>query len=156
LALIAVAGDAATHLGFTGWKKREAFAAAVLVMDQWLERFVEPAVVRGEGYLETLRNYLNGLPGAISNLSHSDPAASSSTVLREGEIHYFPSEVWQHLFPNDEGRIAAHSLRDAGVLVPGDGSNLMKRAPRSIPNRPRFYVIRIRSLPDWDTGKLAA
>jgi putative DNA primase/helicase len=156
LALIALAGDVATTFGLTGWKKGEGLTAAALAMDQWLERFVEPAVVRGEGYLDRLRNYLNGHPGDISDLSSADSAASSTTVLREGEIHYFPSEVWQHLFPNDEGRIAAQSLRDAGVLVPGDGNNLMKRAPRSITNRPRFYVVRIRSVPDLDTGKLAA
>lgn len=156
LALIALAGDVATRFGLTGWKEVEALDAAALAMDQWLERFVEPAVVRGEGYLARLRTYLNGHPGDILDLSSADSAPSSTTVLREGDLHYFPSEVWQRLFPNDESRIAAHSLRDAGVLVPGDGNNLMKRAPRSIPNRPRFYVVRVRSVPDLDTEKLAA
>jgi putative DNA primase/helicase len=103
-----------------------------------------------------LRTYLNDHPGSILDLSSADSEPSSTTVLREGDLHYFSSEVWQHLFSNDESRIAAQCLREAGVLVPGDGNNLMKRAPRSIPNRPRFYVVRLRTVPDLEKGKLAA
>lgn len=73
----------------------------------------------------------------------------------DGVKIFIPASTWLAIHGPDK-TIAAKNLRAAGVLQPGDGGNMMVKAPRAIPGRRRVYSLRLdKVMPSVGSGGTA-
>ena len=122
LALIAVAGELATALGLTGWRRGEARAAASWALTQWIEARggLEPAEARQ--VIAQLRLFVEANGEArFDNLD--DPAAKpvpNRAGWREGRGEdrrwLIPPESWKEIFAGLDPKFAARVLAERGMI----------------------------------------
>lgn len=142
-ALIAFAGDLATSFHITGWERPESTNAALEAFRTWHESVEDPTAHEVKPLLENIRKFLQ------MNVSKTHNLASSTTVPATGvvcwydeKLIYMTAEAWKIVYGIDGGMRAARMLKASGALLPGEGDNLARRAPRSVPDRPRVYALR--------------
>ena len=130
-ALIATAGSIASIAGLTGWEESEAMCAAAQAFQSWLDLHDDDDAAKIEIALECIREFKNRHADDIQDLADlaTTPSLTAKAWL-EGDVLFIPSDSWQSIFPGDDAAKTGARLRDAGALLPGDGKNLMKKAPR--------------------------
>lgn len=138
-ALIGLAGALATEFGLTGWAESEALNAAEEMFFDWYDRRYGERNDRADGPVKSLQAFL------AANSSNLRPVGTSGEDEPVGWSDktrvYLPALTWSQIFPGASGSDAAKALIDTLILVPGDGGRMMRKAPRSIPERPRLYTV---------------
>jgi len=152
----ALAGEVATFAGLTGWTTGEALNAAALAFDAWHEAKSSSRIDVETAYLEPLRRFIAANTNGIVNLGKGGTGGTSGTNgltvtgtpvgWRDDSFVYLTSESWQTVFPGIGGNEAARALIDAGVMLKGDGNHNARRAPTSVPGRPRLFTVRVDKL----------
>jgi len=142
-AVIGLAGELATAFGLTGWDQHDARTAAEQAFIDWYDRrysvkreAVSSFAIPLQRFLAANLNLLVMTDGALA--PDDDPAG-----WRDASRAYLPSSTWSRLFPGADGTRAAKALLDLQMLSPGDGGRLTRKAPRSIPGRPRLYTVNV-------------
>lgn len=154
-AAIAAAGEFAAAQGITGWPEGAAFAAALEVFVDWhaslgpdpetLTRHREEAAA--EASVERLRIVLRSNRDRIADLDGSVDAYPDAPVAWHRRGCYFMSaQMWQEIYGNGY-RDAARHCEARGFLIPGDGANILSKAPAGITGMSRAYRIRSDILP---------
>ena len=76
---------------------------------------------------------------------------------RYGGIFYFTRETWHEIHPGKEAEIAAELHEGAGMLIRGEGRNLMQKLLGRIhPTRPRVYAVTASVLDDPELAVAAS
>ncbi len=140
-AFIAAAGELATEWGVTGWKPGEARLAVRQIFEDWLDAQGDEQNDVAERHLERIRRYMAGATD-IADL-HVGPVTATASAWQDGVKIYIPTTTWQRIHGTGDDDIAARALKIAGLLQTGEGRNLMARAPRAVPGRPRVYALRL-------------
>ncbi len=140
-ALIALAGELATKWGLTGWTPLEVLKAAIRVFDAWHEAELDGPQELAEPIIEKLCAYVTTNADLIAGIDADEADKTDTVAWRSGPYLLFPASTWQLIFPDSTGRDAARALRDAGVLMQGDGENLMRKAMHPIHGRQRYYTV---------------
>lgn len=154
-AAIAAAGEFAAAKGITDWPGGAAFAAALEVFVDWhaslgpdpetLTRHREEAAA--EASVERLRIVLSSNRDRIADLDGSVDAYPDAPVAWHRRGCYFMSaQMWQQIYGNGY-RDAARHCQARGFLIPGDGANILSKAPAGITGMSRAYRIRSDILP---------
>lgn len=142
-ALIAFAGDMATSLGITGWGQREASNAALEAIRTWQESLEDPIEPSAKLLLENIRKFLQMNASKTHNLASTITVPATGVVCWYDEkLIYMTAEAWKIVCGTGGSMRAARMLKASGALLPGEGDNLARRAPRSVPDRPRVYALR--------------
>ena len=142
--LAAAAGELATKFGLTGWEPGTARDAAMACFQRWLDSRGGPGALEARHAVERVRAFVtaNGdarfepLPG-----EGHDRVVIDRAGWRDDTAFYIAIDTWKAIHAGSDASRAARHLRDAGYLQPGDGKNLAAKAPRTVPNRPRVYVV---------------
>jgi uncharacterized protein (DUF927 family) len=144
LGLIAAAGELATLLGVTPWKKGEARAAAAWALEQWIagRGGTAPAEVRQA--IEQVRLFIES-HGESRFQSLDDPNAkpvSNRLGWRKGGEWWIPSQVWKAEICNGfDPKFVAHVLAENGMLRRQGGNVLQCTVNIGGGNRVRAYVL---------------
>jgi len=138
-ALIALAGDVATVAGLTGWEKGEAAQVAKQAFIDWYDRRYGAKREAAGASVKTLQDFLAANSGAL--VSPGPQAGGVVLGWRSGGHVYLPSSTWTKIYPGEEGAKAAKALLDMQLLLPGENGRNTRKAPRTIPNRPRVYTV---------------
>ncbi|RYH06101.1 DUF927 domain-containing protein [Tropicimonas sp. IMCC6043] len=143
LGLIAAAGELATAWGISGWPAGSARDAALDVFGLWLAGRGGAGPTEAREALQRLRAFISA--HGISRFEDLDEEDARPVLnragWRSGTTYYISADAWRDIHSGADTVDAARHVRDAGYLAPGDGNNLAQRAPRSVPNRPRVYVV---------------
>lgn len=142
LAVIGMAGELATQFGLTGWDIPEAGAAAKEAFLDWYDRryagqneLLAPSVKALQRFMAT---ELVGLP----SVAGPHVAGDEPKGWRDATLLYLTPMTWAAIFPGDDGLKVAKALREVQMLRP-EGDRIMRKAPRSIPGRPRLFTLDI-------------
>lgn len=142
-ALVAMAGELATRFGLTGWERGVANNAAFSAFTDWQDR--RPTASEAENLaLERTRSWVNAHAGQLVHLT--DPTAPVPLDMigwRNGAHVFLPASTWHRIHPANDALVAAKYLKSNGTLIPGDGANFTRKAPRGIEGRPRVYMLRV-------------
>ena len=144
LGTIAAAGELATAWGLTGWAPGAAINAALDLLGEWIDGRGGSGAAEAREALERVRAFLVAHGDArFQPVTKADDyrVVNNRAGWRDGTTFYIATDTWKEIHKGTDPTRAAHHLRDAGVLVPGDGKNLAKRAPHSIDGRPRVYTV---------------
>lgn len=148
LAVIGMAGGLATKFGLTGWDVPEAGAAAKEAFLDWYDR-------RYAGENEVLAPSVKTLHRFMANELVGLPLVAGPHVTgdepkgwRDATLLYLTPMTWAAIFPGDDGLKVAKALREVQLLRP-EGDRLMRKAPRSIPGRPRLYTLDIHRIQEF-------
>lgn len=140
-ALIGVAGNIATTFGLTGWGDQEALAAAEQAFLDWYDRRYSAKRDALDCCVKSLQKFLTVSLSALPEIGKQHVVGAKSFGWRDASRVYLPSDTWAILFPASEGARAAKALLDMQMLVPGEDGRYMRKAPRTIPGRPRLYTL---------------
>lgn len=154
LAFIAAAGELASEWEITGWPAGEATRALLNVFEEWLDARADGCGGGLDKFAEQrLAKIRAHLVASIVADLRVPSVPTSAAAWHDCVKVFIPASTWLAIHGPDE-TIAAQNLRAAGVLQPGDGRNVMAKAPRAIPGRPRVYVLRLdRVMPTgWSGG----
>lgn len=142
-ALIALAGELATTFGLTGWEPNEAKNAGLETLVEWHDRTMGPKQDEAADHKARVQEFLTLNAGSLVDLSDaSAPVPLKPLGWRDSGHFYFPQPTWATINANGDPTLAARALRDAGILLAGDGRSLARKAPRSVDGRPRVYVLK--------------
>ncbi|MBC2834090.1 DUF927 domain-containing protein [Gemmobacter straminiformis] len=140
-AVIAIAGELATTHGITGWNCGEATLAAKQAFIAWHETRTDSMIDAMEPLLSKISEFcLNGSNAVVRFGSEPDEGVMPA-AWEDDRLIYLPTETWHMLFPDAAGRAAAMVLREGGILLPGEGENLMRKASDPRRGRQRYYTI---------------
>ncbi len=143
-ALIAAAGEAATHFGLTGWSPGAARDAAMEILGSWLDgRGGSGSAEAGEAVVR-VRSFL--VAHGASRFEEIDGDTNQRFIInragwRQGSAFLIAKDAWSEIHAGADPARAARHLAKAGFLERGDGKNLAQKAPASIKGRPRVYRI---------------
>ena len=140
-AVIGFAGKIATALGLTGWTRDEAVDAAELMFLDWYERRYGAKRDAADAFVTTLQQFLSTRLPSLPKVGDATVAGVDPIGWCDASRVYVPQTTWSQLFPDADGQKAAAALRDMQILVPGEDGRLTRKAPRSIPGRPRLYTV---------------
>lgn len=149
-ALVAMAGELATALRFTGWAKGEADAAVRKCFDAWLAEF-------GSGNRESrailghVRRFFEAHGQSRFATLHDGTPLEGTVVNRAGFVRRLPDgtkEYWMlpevfraELCAGFDQKMVTHELVDAGWLVPSTGErHIAQRQTVTGMGRTRVYV----------------
>ncbi|PQO24830.1 hypothetical protein C2I36_00430 [Rhodobacteraceae bacterium WD3A24] len=166
LALIAAAGELATHFGLTGWPEGAAHEAALDLLHSWIEGSDHAAQSEVRKSVERTVRFLKGhadthfawyKPEDKARYKPEDEASEALDIAgwRDRDTFLFRAEAWKEAHDGHDATEAARHLKDAGYLIAGDGNNIRRKAPRLIPGRPRVYTVRASILEAADTDGCA-
>lgn len=141
LAVIACAGEIATKAGITGWTPGEALRAAESAFELWLEGLRGDFLGEIDPAKERTVAFLTKHAADFVDLKTTTSAAAATPVGWQDASHFYISNSSWRLAHGDKGPISAKALASTGLLAPGDGKNMMSKAPRSIKGRPRLYKV---------------
>ena len=144
-ALIAAAGELATQFGLTGWARGNAIKAAMEMFGDWVDRRRAPPSMAAEISIGRTRAFLEAHASEFVDASAPDYMKVKNPDLgwRDGGIFYFPRETWHEIHPGKEAAIAAGLHEGAGILIRGEGRNLMQKLPYPIHStRPRVCAVK--------------
>ena len=152
LAVIAAAGELATHFGLTGWSRGEALTAAEVAMESWLGAGRRGPSFGVEAAIERTRSFLQANSAGFIGLGETAHPTSGQTLgWWDGDHFLFRAETWFGLH-GQGAQQAARDLLSADLLVPGEGKNLGRRTTRAIKGRPRVYAVRSAILNSFGEG----
>lgn len=143
LGFIAAAGELATEWGITGWASGEALNALTQVFEGWLDALGDDPTEIAQLHVARIRKHLAGVADLVDLRAHPVPVPATAVAWHDGVKLYIPAPTWQIIHGIGEEDLAARVLKAAGLLLAGDGRNLMQKAPRSVPGRPRVYALRM-------------
>ncbi|MCB2135023.1 MAG: DUF927 domain-containing protein [Rhodobacteraceae bacterium] len=148
LALIGFAGVLASKLGMTGWPIGAPLDAAKVALGLWLDgRDSAPENVDYAAKART-RAFLIANESGFAEPDSSETAVNPGAHgWKQGDQFLISGDAWHTIHGAESGQTAP-DLKVAGLLVPADGNNLGRRAPRWAECRPRVYVVRRRILED--------
>lgn len=158
-ALIAVAGELATHFGLTGWSRGDAANAATEVFGDWLDQRRAPQSTAASMLIARTRAFLEAHASEFVDASAPGYVKVKNPDFgwRDGGIFYFTRETWHEIHPGKEAEIAADLHESAGMLIRGEGRNLMKKLPYPIHStRPRVYAVTASVLDDPELAAAAS
>lgn len=138
-AVIALAGLFATRSGLTGWNEDEAGKAAEQAFFDWYDRRYGEKREAATAFVTTMQGFLSANSAAL--VSPAPQASNDVLGWRSGGYVYLPSSTWTKIYPGDEGAKAAKALVDTQLLLPGENGRNTRKAPRTIPGRPRVYTV---------------
>lgn len=150
LALIGAAGELATQFGITGWSKGEASEAVMEALRLWLDGRGGSGPSEAREAIRRTRDFICrhgasrferlGEDGLILGQIVHDRAG-----WMDKEYFYITPDVWaEDVHAGADPKRAAQYLRDADLLVAEAPTRLKRKAPRSVPSRPRVYWISIK------------
>ena len=142
-AIIAVAGYLATAMKLTGWSETDAVDAAHAAFVDWYERRLGDKRDAVDSVAKRLKAFLDAELSSLQHLNAPQVFDADVQGWRDDTRVYLTAATWSKLYPDAEGATAAKALLDMQMLVPGDGSHLMRRAPRSVSGRPRLYTLNL-------------
>jgi len=144
LGLVAAAGELATTFGLTGWAPSAARDAALEVLGGWLDGRGGSDPAEAREAVERVRAFLVAHGDARFEpvmKGNDDRPVSNRAGWRDGDTFFIGADAWREIHKGADPSRAARHLQDAGFLTPGEGNNMAKKAPRSIKDRPRAYVV---------------
>lgn len=141
-ALIGVSGELATNSGITGWTTGAAINAAKRAFIAWHEAVIDGAAEALAQILKVIRNFYRDLAAEIHRFDLVPPNEDvSPAAWQDDRFLYVPTYTWTELFPDASGRAAAVALREGGLLLSGEGENLMRKATDTQGRRQRYYTL---------------
>jgi putative DNA primase/helicase len=141
-ALIGVSGELATNFGITGWKKGASVDTAMRAFIAWHEGVNDAAAEALAPILSVVKNFYQDRAAEIHRFDVVPSGEDEAPAAWEDDrFLYTPSATWSSLFPDASGRTAAVALREAGVLLPGEVENLMRKATDPQGRRLRYYTL---------------
>lgn len=140
-ALIALAGQMATEFGLTGWPQTAAEEAAEAAFLDWYDRLHGDKHDAASEALLRLKGYVAADDAAIFKLGCEGELLGEPEAWRDASRLYILPEVWARIMLGLDEKAVCKALVDIGVLQAGDGGRLMRKAPRTIPGRPRLYTV---------------
>ena len=141
-ALIGIAGELAAKFGITGCRPGEAIDAAKRAFVAWNEALTDGLAEAQAPLLAVLRDFCRNHAVAIQRpRSLADGNIEASAAWHDERFIYIPSETWQSLFPDASGRAAAIALKEGGIMLAGEGENLMRKATDPHGRRQRYYTL---------------
>lgn len=133
-ALLAAAGEVATHCGVTGWQRGDASRAVRTVFGIWRQTKTRLVAHICAGILEFLEEH-------PSRLQHLNGPEIPDRIGYEDSDHIYLSPASLSLMVSEgEPGEAARLLASAGVLH-RDGRHLKRKMPRRIQKRTRHYKL---------------
>ena len=145
-ALTGTAGNMATRFGLTGWGVHEASNSAEQAFLDWHDRRYGIRHDTAAEYVAAMQSYLTANLGTLPKVE-SLPVVGTEPVGWVDATHvYLLPSTWSTIYPAAEGSKAAKALLDMQMLLAGEEGRLMRKAPRSIPGRPRLYTLTIASM----------
>lgn len=147
MALVAAAGETATAFGLTGWRRGAATDAALEVLRLWMEARGGAGPAEAREAIERTRAFLVAHGASRFEAITECVGEAGRIVNRAGwrgdGVYYIAADAWRtEVHAGADPVRAAHHLRDAGLLVSGDGNKLMAKTPRSVEGRPRAYAVK--------------
>jgi putative DNA primase/helicase len=143
-AIVAAAGELATHWGITGWDKWEAANAAKRCFNDWLEQRGGTGSQEDQQALEQVRAFfqIHGSSRFASNAGDVIHNRAGFIQTTNGDRRYlvFPKVFKQEVCRGLDPQRVARLLADAGHLIT-DGQHLTKKVRLEDGSRPRLYVI---------------
>lgn len=140
-ALIAVSGELATQWNITGWSRGDATRAAKHAFNRWHEALTEKSAEAVAPILLTINDFRSRRASEIHTFGKPHGSGPDPVAWEDDRLLYFPTDAWQAMFPGASGRTAAIALKDGGVLLAGEGENLMRKASDGCGGRRRFYTL---------------
>lgn len=138
LALVGIAGHLATNYGITGWDQHLAIESASTLFRDWYDRRYGERHDAADMHVKALQVFLAANSNALRpvGVAGDDEPVGWSDPTRA----YLTSSTWSRIFPGVSGTTAAKALIDTQILLP-EGNRSVRKAPRSIPGRPRLYTV---------------
>ncbi|MBC2834495.1 DUF927 domain-containing protein [Gemmobacter straminiformis] len=146
LALVAISGTVATKAGLTGWGSAEARDAAHRAFLDWYDYRYASKREASDAFVSGLQRHVAANLSGMPDVQGPFAAGVCPDEMRDETRAYFSPVAWGHVFRGLDATKAAKALFDMGLLLGGDGARLMRKAPRSVPGRPRLYVIDLKKL----------
>ena len=148
----AAAGEMAAEWGIFPWEKGEALQATKKCFDSWLALRGGAGAAEDAAILERVTFFIeqNGA-SRFQDVDRPDAVCVNRVGFRQtmdGRTAYFilPESFKAEVCKGHDARRAATVLLEAGLLLPGEGRNLMRRSPVDLPDygRKRCYTILIK------------
>lgn len=147
-ALVAIAGELATHYRITGWADGEAFTAAKTCFEAWLEARGGAGNLEAQKLLADIRACLEAHEESrFSYLGRDDTRSIHNRMgyIRDGnngrEFILLPEAFKRELCRGHDSTKAAKVMLEYGILIPGADGKAQKRESLPGNKRGRFYVI---------------
>lgn len=150
--LCAAAGEMSAEWGIFPWEKGEALQATKKCFDSWLALRGGAGAAEDAAILERVTFFIeqNGA-SRFQDVDRPDAVCVNRVGFRQtmdGRTAYFilPESFKAEVCKGHDARRAATVLLEAGLLLPGEGRNLMRRSPVDLPDygRKRCYTILIK------------
>lgn len=149
--LCAGAGEMAAEWGLVPWERGAAVAAARTCFEAWLAQRGGAGAAEDRAILEQVRLFLEQHgQSRFQDVDKPDAVCINRVGFRQaderGTTFYVLSESFRaEVCRGHNHKRAAAVLLDAGLLLKGEGRNIMRRAPMPLPGygRTRCYTLRI-------------
>lgn len=140
-AAIGLAGDLATELQLTGWSPTEASTVAEQAFADWYDRRYAEKRDSVDRCIKPLQQFFAANLNTLVKVEDAKTESAEQVGWRDESHALLPQHTWSELFPGADGTSAAKALLDLQMLSPGETGRLMRKSPRSIPDRPRVYAV---------------
>lgn len=149
-ALVAAAGELASHFRIVPWPRGMATKAAIRVFERWASSYGRFRVREDAAILRALRDALDTHPHAFPFVDdNKDQGLDRPGQLlgrrytSAGEVRYLITDAgWAQIFAGFDLRRAAELLLAEGFLEPGEAGRFKKKASPKQLRGARFYTIR--------------
>ena len=147
--LCAAAGEAAVKWGILPWKKKEALAAVKVCFEAWLALRGGVGATEDNAILEQVHLFIEQHGTSrfqdIDNPAHIciNRVGFRRKIQNDIEFMILPECFKAEVCKGLNAKRAATLLLEHGLLIPGEGRNLMRRSPCELPGfgRKRCYTI---------------
>lgn len=151
-ALLNAAGQLATYMKITGWPTGAAQDAALEIFGEWLDAWKPYKEPSDRATTERTRNFLKARSSEFVEVKGAAGAIPAPIGWKDNKLFYITKATWALIHDGTDAAVAARALEQSGFLLPGEGANLARKAPRDIPGRPRVYTIKALILGESDEG----
>lgn len=142
-ALIGLAGEQATSFDLTGWQQHAALQAAEAAFLDWYDRRYGSKREAVETYVKALQGFLTSNLAAMPDVAGPHNPPTNPAGWKNATQIFLTSETWSKIFPANDNIKAGKALLDMDMLIAGEEGRLTRKAPRTIPGRPRLYTVNI-------------
>lgn len=142
-AAIGLAGDLATELELTGWSSNEASTVAEQAFADWYDRRYAEKRDSVDRCIKPLQQFFTANLNHLVKVEDAKTESAEQVGWRDHTHALLPQHTWSQLFPGADGTTAAKALLELQMLSPGEAGRLMRKAPRTIPERPRLYAVNV-------------
>lgn len=142
-AIVARAGELATIFGLTGWTKYDAINAAKEAFLDWHDRRQSFGAADANVFVRILKDFMSKELTSLPEVTQASVCPGKPAGWRDARRLYLTVETWSRLFGGGggDGDKAASVLKGLHILLPEDQRRFTRKAPRSIPGRPRLYTL---------------